>query len=99
MNSGYQEIVDSIKAKTARLYSVYQHHKKLNHELTIENEKIKSENTELKAQINRLISEMETLKLTSTLNKQEGSIKEEAEGQINSLIREIDQCITLINRM
>ncbi|MDA3909736.1 MAG: hypothetical protein PF448_00080 [Bacteroidales bacterium] len=99
MNSGYQEIVESIKAKTARLHSVYQHHKKLNYELTNENEKIKSENTELKAQINRLISEMETLKLTSTLNRKEGRIKQEAEGQINNLIREVDQCITLINRM
>jgi len=99
MNSGYQEIVESIKAKIARLHSAYQHHKKLNHELTIENKKIKLENTELKAQINRLNSEMETLKLTSTLNKKEGRIKDEAEGQINNLIREIDQCITLINRM
>ncbi|MEA1873812.1 MAG: hypothetical protein U9N51_05210 [Bacteroidota bacterium] len=99
MDSGYQEIVESIKAKTARLYSVYQHHKKMNYELTIENKKIKFENTELKAQINRLNNEMETLILTSTLNRKEGKIKDEAEGQINNLIREIDQCITLINRM
>ncbi len=99
MNSGYQEIVESIKDKTARLYSVYQHHKKINHELTKEIEKINTENTELKAQVNRLNDELETLKLTSTLKIKEGGVNEEAEGQVNSLIREIDQCITLINRM
>ncbi len=98
MNSGYAEILESIRQKTARLNAAYQHHKRINNELTKKIDTINQENTELKAEIQRLNNELETLKLTSSLNKG-GESNKEAEGQINNLIREIDQCITLINRL
>ena len=98
MNSGYREIIETIRAKIVRLNSAYQHQKHLNNELTEENSRLKHKNTELKNQVDGLINEMETLKLTSSFNKTD-EMKKEAEGQIDNLIREIDNCITLINRM
>jgi FtsZ-binding cell division protein ZapB len=98
MKADYHEIIESIKAKSARLYSAYQQQKKLNNELTNQNNTLKQENSELNSRILSLYDELETLKLTSSFNKN-GEVRKEAEDQIDILIREIDFCISQINRM
>ncbi|MFP4662903.1 MAG: hypothetical protein ACLFM1_00590 [Bacteroidales bacterium] len=92
-----RDIISSLRSKSARLYAAYNEEKNKNHELTERINSIKLENTELRKRIENLTYELETKKLTSTLNNRE--TKEESKGQINTLIREIDNCIALINKI
>lgn len=98
MMTEYLEIINAIKTKTMRLHSVCQEQKETNNKLTEEIYILKKENNELKNEKDRILFKMETLKLSSTLNNAEG-MKLDAKVQIDSLIREIDNCISLINKM
>lgn len=99
MTAELREIIASIKDKTARLHAAYEKEKQKNDELTNKLKHVEKENTELNNKIKNLSYELETIKLTNTLTNKEKETKEEAKGQINTLIRDIDNCIALINKM
>ncbi|MFO7789180.1 MAG: hypothetical protein ACQES1_03770 [Bacteroidota bacterium] len=97
MTAELRDIIASVKDKTARLHAAYKEEKHKNYALTNKLKHLEQENTELNNKIKKLSYELETIKLTNTLNNKE--TKEEAKGQINTLIRDIDNCIALINKM
>ncbi len=98
MDSGYHDIIKNIKAKIVRLNESYQAQKRVNDELVQKNQSLTAENNELKHRLQCLNDEMEALKLTYSLHQTNGT-SEEAKSQVDDLIREIDNCITLINRL
>ncbi|MGC9330447.1 MAG: hypothetical protein ACP5DZ_01060 [Bacteroidales bacterium] len=97
MTAELQEIITSIKEKTARLHAAYENEKRKNYELTNKIQSLENKNSELNEKIQKLSVELETIKLSKTLTNKE--TKEEAKGQINTLIRDIDNCVALINKM
>ncbi len=97
MTAELREIITSIKDKTARLHVAYEKEKQKNDELTQKIKTLEDRNTSLNKNIQKLSQELETIKLSKTLNNKE--TKEETKGQINTLIRDIDNCIALINKM
>jgi len=92
-----RELIATLRDKAARLNSAYQNEKRKNHELTAQINEIKEEKSELSTKIVKLNGELETIKVSATFNNKER--KEEAKEEINTLIREIDSCIALINKM
>ncbi|MFW5805725.1 MAG: hypothetical protein ACOCVX_04265 [Bacteroidales bacterium] len=97
MTAEFREIISSIKEKTARLHAAYEEEKQKNYDLTNKIDVLETKNSELNNKIIKFSHELETIKLTNTLINKE--TKDEAKGQINILIRDIDNCIALINKM
>ncbi|MEA3448128.1 MAG: hypothetical protein U9Q98_06725 [Bacteroidota bacterium] len=97
MTAELREIITSIKDKTARLHAAYEKEKRKKYELTSKIQSLENENSELNEKIQKISQEFETIKLSKTLTNKE--TKEETKGQINTLIRDIDNCIALINKM
>lgn len=98
MSAEIIEIIVSVKEKITKLNAAYIEEKRKNYELTEKINTLATENNELNSKIKKISSELETIKLSKTLNYKE-DVKEEAKGQINTLIREIDNCIALINKI
>jgi uncharacterized coiled-coil DUF342 family protein len=92
-----RELIAALKDKSARLHEAYRNEKRKNYELTKHINEVKEENSELNSNIEKLNEELETIKVSATFNNKER--KKEAKDEINTLIREIDNCIALINKM
>ena len=97
MNSAYLDITSNIRSKIERLNSAYQNEKQKNLALAKKINELNNENVELKEQVNGLFNEIKNLKLSLSLGNSNN--KDLAKGKLDNLIREVDQCITLINRM
>ena len=97
MNEGNRLIVKEFKDKIAQLMVQY-------NKLEKEKEQLITENFELQAQIKELeqvevnlVNEFENLKIAKNFASGYGD-NQEAKQKINKLLREIDNCIALLNR-
>ena len=88
----YNEVEYKIKQATVRL-DEYRAKISL---LSKENEQLKRENATLREQVTELNEKYKLLTLTQTLLKKED--KTEIKKKINDLVREIDNCIMLLNK-
>ncbi len=96
--AGEQEIiVQDLIDRVHQLMVRYSELKKQNSRLSIENDDLNRKLSEQKVKIENLEQRYETAKIaTNVLAPIED--KEEARGQLNKIVREIDNCIALLNR-
>lgn len=87
----YNDIEYKIKKAKVRLIEV----RRENQQLNDKNQKLESENEELKKKIGELEEKMKLMTITQTIIKKED--KTETKRRITELVREIDNCIKLLN--
>ncbi|MCQ2272160.1 MAG: hypothetical protein MJZ72_05155 [Bacteroidales bacterium] len=87
----YNDIEYKIKKAKIRLIEV----RKENQQLKERNEKLSSENEDLKKKVDELQENIKLMTITQTIIKKED--KTETKRKITELVREIDNCIKLLN--
>ncbi|MBN2776403.1 MAG: hypothetical protein JXR36_02095 [Bacteroidales bacterium] len=96
MNEEYNKILDTLKGNIQQIILLYNKEKEINNELSKEVENL---NEELNIQQNKyqeIERKYENLKLAKAINSDiEDS---EAKLKLNKIIREIDNCIALLNK-
>lgn len=97
MGSEHTEVINDLKKKVRLLLSLYdaelKDKSKVQKEITELKEKIKSQETEIET----LGKKYETLKLAKAFEHSTDDGKD-AKVKINRIVREIDNCIALLNR-
>lgn len=90
------ELVEHIKSKIASLIEINTKLKERLKGISYENSKLSKENLELKQKIKALNEKIEALTLANGLS---GDIEaqKEAQAKVKKILREINNCITLIN--
>ncbi len=87
-----QDLIDRVHILMERYSELREH----NSQLSLENDDLNQKLREYKAKIENLEQRYETAKIaTNVLGPIED--KEEARGQLNRIVREIDNCIALLN--
>ena len=84
----------------ARIRQLIDDHKRLSEscaELTAQRDNLKAENRTLQERIRELDGELSRMKLTEGLAG-ESRNREKARARVNRLMREVDKCITLLNK-
>ena len=88
-------MLDTVKQKIKRLIAAYEAEKAERTRLQSELDQVKAQNETYRKQITELERQIDNLKLAEAFKAgAEGS--PEAKKKINSLIKEIDRCITLL---
>ena len=88
-------MLDAVKQKIKQLIAAYEAEKMERTRLQVELDQVKSENIAYRKQITELERQIDNLKLAEAFKAgSEGS--PEARKKINSLMKEIDRCITLL---
>jgi predicted nuclease with TOPRIM domain len=90
-------LINSFNEKFKRILGLYQQYKHKNVELVLEVEMLKRKLEEKEAELEEVKQKLETKKLAETFLVSEGNTKE-ARSKINKIVREIDNCIALLNR-
>lgn len=96
MNEEYNKILDTLKGNIQQIILLYNKEKELNNELSKE---VKNLNEELNIQQNKyqeIERKYENLKLAKAINSDDED--SEAKLKLNKIIREIDNCIALLNK-
>ena len=88
-------MLDTVKQKIKQLIAAYEAEKMERTRLQVELDQVKSENIAYRKQITELERQIDNLKLAEAF-KAGGEGSPEAKKKINSLIKEIDRCITLL---
>ena len=88
-------MLDAVKQKIKQLIAAYEAEKMERTRLQVELDQVKSENIAYRKQITELERQIDNLKLSEAF-KAGGEGSPEAKKKINSLIKEIDRCITLM---
>lgn len=95
-----QQVVNSLIEKVERVIEENTRLQAVAAKAVDERDKVRSENKELKARISKLEERVKLLELgeglTGGVNTE--ASRKKARGQINRLMREIDNCIALMNR-
>jgi len=98
MDSRSDEIFSNLKQRIKSVISLYEEQKS-------KAEKLRMENTEqikrieiLENNLEVLDKKYETLKIAKVLSSVPGEDLHETKLQVNKIVREIDKCITLLNR-
>jgi hypothetical protein len=96
MNEEYNKILDTLKGNIQQIILLYNKEKEINNELSKE---VKNLNEELNIQQNKyqeIERKYENLKLAKAINSDDED--SEAKLKLNKIIREIDNCIALLNK-
>ena len=88
-------MLDIVKQKIGKLIAAYEAEKMERTRLQAELEQVKTQNETYRKQITDLERQIDNLKLTEAFTAA-GAGSPEAKKKINSLIKEIDRCITLL---
>jgi septation ring formation regulator EzrA len=97
MTENKDHILNEVQDKLDQLISSYEMCLEANSMLSSEIEEIKSRLDKRNAEYEALQKRFETLKVARSLGETpEG--KKEAKAKINAIMREVDQCIALLNR-
>ena len=88
-------MLDIVKQKIGQLIAAYEAEKMERTRLQAELEQVKTQNETYRKQITDLERQIDNLKLTEAFTAT-GAGSPEAKKKINSLIKEIDRCITLL---
>ncbi len=90
------EIVDNLENRISKLLHKYEVLKQQNHSIQEELTSVKNENTRLAGEIENSMSQVQTLKAANAMLGS-NDFKKETKLKINSLIREIDQCLVQLS--
>lgn len=91
----FLSLYNDIEYKIKQIALRYQEYEAENQQLRKENEQLKNTQAALETEIQEIKEKYKLLAITRTLLKKED--KQETKRKINDLVREIDQCITLLN--
>ncbi len=97
MNSEYDDLVNSLKDKIFRLILLYEEEKKKNEVLLKDKEYFEVQLNEKINQLNDMNRKYENLKLGKMMEIT-GTDVHDARIKINRIVREVDQCIALLNK-
>ena len=98
MNKPYDEIFDKLKEKITDLILMYEQVNDENIKLKKEVEQIYNELNERDKKITEIEEKYNALVIAKTLVSDDDGEKAMAKERINRIVREIDQCIALLNR-
>ncbi|MDT0676325.1 hypothetical protein [Autumnicola musiva] len=90
------EIVDNLENRISKLLHKHEVLKQMHHSLQEELTSVKSENENLKQELETSVERVQTLKAANAMLGS-NDYKKETKLKINSLIREIDQCIVQLS--
>jgi len=93
--ASFVSLYNDIEYKIKQTIERFNEYKIENNILKEENQQLKDENDELNQTIDDLQEKLKLVSITQTFLKKED--KEETKKKINDLVREIDNCITLLN--
>jgi len=97
MNEEYNKLISRLNANIQKLILLYTEEKNKNLELQGELETINNELNIYKAKYQEIERKYDNLKMAKTLDGNEPEDKE-ARLKLNKIIREIDNCIALLNK-
>jgi len=97
MNSEYDELVNALKDKIFRLILLYEEEKRKNEVLSKDKEYFEVQLNEKKKIMEELNQKYENLKLGKMIEIT-GTDVHDARIKINRIVREVDQCIALLNK-
>ncbi|HOE05239.1 MAG TPA: hypothetical protein PLZ52_08490 [Bacteroidales bacterium] len=98
MNAEYESVLLKLQAKTEKLIALYAAEKEKNSRLSQEVEHFKLSLSENKTEVETLKTKYENLRLAGAILAESDGNSNEARQRLNRIIREIDQCIALLNR-
>lgn len=93
--ASFQSIYNDIEYRLKQTQLRLKEFRKDNLQLTDENAKLKEENDQLKGKVAELNERIKLMTITQTLIKKED--KTETKRKITELVREIDNCIGILN--
>lgn len=91
-----QVVFDELKERITSVISLYESCKFEKDKLLEENERLKKDKIELEKKIEDLDSKYNTLKIAKGVSSKYDN--HDAKIKINSIVREIDKCIALLNK-
>ncbi len=94
--SNFTEIVDSLENRISKLLHKYEALRQTNHSIQEELTSVKKENEQLAEDVKNSENRIQTLKAANGLLGSK-DYKKETKLKINSLIRDIDQCIVQLS--
>lgn len=97
------EILDKLKSQLSELITLFERTKEENTHLFNENQKLLQINNQKDEEINNLKEKLETYKLSNAFviasdGKEISDKKHDAKIRINRIVKEIDRCISLLNK-
>lgn len=98
MNADYESVLLKLEAKTEMLIARYANEKEKNMRLLQEVEQYSLSLNENKIETETLKMKFENLRLAGAILAESDGNPNEARQRLNRIIREIDQCIALLNR-
>ncbi|PLX07404.1 MAG: hypothetical protein C0596_10700 [Marinilabiliales bacterium] len=97
MNEEYNKILSTLNDNIQKVILLYNKEKELNGELSAEVEKLNEELNIYKQKNKDLENKYDNLKMAKALNLESGD-NNDAKLKLNKIIREIDNCIALLNK-
>ena len=94
--SNFTEIVDSLENRISKLLHKYEALRQTNHSIQEELTSLRKQNEQLAEEVKNSENRIQTLKASNTLLGSKDYTKE-TKLKINSLIRDIDQCIVQLS--
>ncbi|NLA24137.1 MAG: hypothetical protein GX879_04140 [Bacteroidales bacterium] len=98
MNAEYESLLKSFQAKFENLISLYLSEKEKNSKLLQEIEQYKLSLSYNKNELEKINKKYANLSLAKAMLDEDGEGSKEAKQRLNKIIREIDQCIALLNK-
>ncbi|MFI3285089.1 MAG: hypothetical protein R3Y08_00395 [Rikenellaceae bacterium] len=93
-----KSIIKELETQVGLLVTDHKRLSRANAELLEQREKLWRERRELQQQVAELSSELSSLRLSEALSGR-GIDNERARGRVNQLMREVDRCIALLNKV
>ncbi len=93
-----KSIIKELEAQVSALVADHKRLSAINRELEVVREKLLVERRTLQEQVATLSSEISSLRLSEALSGN-GMDKDKARARVNQLMREVDRCIALLNRV
>ncbi|MFI3332043.1 MAG: hypothetical protein SNI51_05475 [Rikenellaceae bacterium] len=93
-----KSIIKELEAQVELLVADHKRLSRLNRELEEQREKLIFQRRELQEQVTKLNSEISSLRLSEALSGN-GADRDRARARVNQLMREVDRCIALLNRV
>ena len=97
MDQNAEQIISGLRSKIAKLISMHEGEKDESRKLLQANNDLNRQLQEDKTQIDEFKNKYNTLKMAKTVEAGSGDTVE-AKNKINKIVREIDNCIALLNR-
>lgn len=97
MDAQHGELMDSLRTRLMDLIELYERAKMRSHELEEENKKLSGLLAEKEKMATRLEKELNNVKFAESM-KVQGGDAHAAKQTINQIVREIDNCIALLNK-